>query len=135
MSASREFNWAAFHARRKILKLVGLLLVLGGLFVMLNFMGEVPEEPLKGKSAIFAGMVLLIFGFLALYKGYRLPLEEALELLHRKGRGITESELVHDMRVDQATAQRIIAEMIRKGFLRRAAEQAGAMDEVFEPVK
>ena len=130
-----DFNWNAFHQRRKIRKFVGLILVLGGLFVLLNFMGELPEEPLKGKSAIFGGTVLLIFGFLALYKGYRLPLEAALDIVHKKGRGITASELVHEMRIDGPTATRIIAALISKGFLRRATEQAGHTEEVFEPVR
>ena len=107
--------------------------MLGGLFTILDLMSEVPI-PLTGFRAVFAGTVLMILGFVALYNGYKMPLDEALELVHRKGRGITESELVHDMRVDRATAQRIIAALIRKGFLRRGA-QTTASDEVFEPVK
>ena len=134
MRSDGDFNWAAFHARRKLWKFAGLMLLLGGLFTLLNMMGEIPEEPLKGYSAIFVGTSLMVFGFLALYNGYKLPLDAALDLVHRKGRGITESELVHDMRVDRATAQRIIAALIRKGFLRRGADQSSA-DEVFEPVK
>ena len=133
MRASDEFNWAGFHARRRLFKIAGLVMVLGGLFTILDMVTTVPI-PLTGFRAIAAGTVLMIFGFLALYNGYRLPLTEALDLVHRKGRGITESELVHEMRVDRATAQRIIAGMIRKGFLRRAT-QTTTTEEVFEPVK
>jgi DNA-binding MarR family transcriptional regulator len=91
--------------------------------------------PLTGTRAIFAGTVMIIFGLLALYNGYKLPLAEALDLIHRKGRGITESEIVHDMRVDRATARRILDGLIAKGFLRRATDQPGAAEEVFEPVR
>lgn len=129
-----EFNYTALHRQRKLLKLVGLLLVLGGLFTILDMMSEVPI-PLTGFRAIFAGTVLMIFGFLALYHGYKLPLEAALDLVNRKGRGITESEIVHDMRVDRPTARRIIDALIRKGFLRRATDQASRTEEVFEPVR
>ena len=55
--------------------------------------------------------------------------------MHRKGRGITESEIVHDMRVDRPTARRILDGLIAKGFLRRGSDQSGATEEVFEPVK
>src|SRR5437867_8808855 len=131
---SDDFNWAAFHTRRKLFKLVGLILVLGGLFTIVDMMSEIPI-PLKGYRAVFGGTALMIFGLLALYRGYKLPLDEALDLVHRKGRGVTESEIVHDMRVDRVTARRLIDELIRKGFLRRATEQASATEEVFEPAK
>jgi len=134
MRAADEFNWAGFHRRRKILKLAGLAMVLGGLFTIIDMMSEIPI-PLTGYRAVFVGTVLIIFGLLALYHGYRLPLDEALDLVHRKGRGVTESEIVHDMRVDRPTARRILDGLIRKGFLRRATEQSGATDEVFEPVR
>lgn len=133
-TTASEFNYSAFHRRRKFLKVLGLCLVLGGLFTILDLMSEIPI-PLTGYRAIFVGTVLMIFGFLSLYHGYKLPVDEALELVHRKGRGITPSELVHDMRVDRPTAQRIIEAMIRRGFLRRATEQTGHTEEVFEPVR
>jgi DNA-binding MarR family transcriptional regulator len=97
-------------------------------------MGEIPT-PFRGSRAVIVGLALLVFGLLALYNGYKLPVEEALDLVHRKGRGITESEIVHDMRVDRLTAKRIIAALIAKGYLRRATDQSSAADEVFEPVK
>ncbi|MEI6085663.1 MAG: hypothetical protein WCS70_15370 [Verrucomicrobiota bacterium] len=128
------FNWAAFHRGRKIYKIGGLGLVLFGLFTIVNMMTE-EFIKLTGWRAIFAGTTLILCGLLALYKGYKLPLEEALDLVHRKGRGITESELVHDMRVDRATARRILDGLIAKGFLRRGSDQSGATEEVFEPVK
>ena len=128
------FNYSAFHHRRKLFKVIGLLLVLGGLFTIADMMSEVPI-PLTGYRAIFVGVLLLIFGFLSLYKGYKLPLEEANELIHRRGRGITESELVHEMRVDRATAKRIVAALIQKGFLRSAADLGSQTEEVFEPVQ
>ena len=130
-----NFDHRTFHRRRKMFKVIGLLLVLAGLFTLLNVMGELPEEPLKGSSAVFAGTVLILFGIIFLYDGYKLPLNEALELIHERGRGVTESEIVHDMRVDRPTAGRIINALIAKGFLRRATEQAGRAEEVFEPVR
>lgn len=130
-----NFDHRVFHRRRKLFKVIGLLLGLMGLFVLLNMMGELPEEPLKGTSAIFAGTVLILFGILFLYQGYKLPLEEALELIHERGRGVTESEIVHAMRVDQPTAGRILRALIAKGFLRRATEQPSHAEEVFEPVR
>ncbi len=130
-----NFDHRIFHRRRKLFKVIGLVLALAGVFVLLNMMGELPEEPLKGTSAIFAGTVLVLFGILFLYQGYKLPLEEALELIHERGRGVTESEIVHAMRVDQPTAGRILRGLIAKGFLRRATEQPSHAEEVFEPVR
>ena len=130
-----NFDHRIFHRRRKLFKVIGLVLVLGGLFVLLNMMGEIPEEPLKGYSAVFGGTVLILFGIIFLYHGYKLPLEEALELIHERGRGVTESEIVHDMRVDRPTATRIVRALIAKGFLRRATEQSAQTEEVFEPVR
>ena len=130
----QNFNYALFHTKRKFFKILGLLLVLGGLFTIVDMMSEVPI-PLTGYRAVFVGVVLLIFGFLSLYKGYKLPIEEALDLIHRRGRGITESELVHEMRVDRATAGRLIKELIRKGFLRSSAAGSSETEQVFEPVQ
>jgi cytochrome c biogenesis protein CcdA len=130
-----NFDYHTFHRRRKLLKAMGLVIVLAGLFVLVNMMGEIPEEPLKGSSAVFGGAVLILFGIMFLYQGYKLPLDEALELIHERGRGITESELVHDMRVDRPTATRIIGALIAKGFLRRATTESGVTEEVFEPVR
>ena len=79
--------------------------------------------------------MLILFGIIFLYHGYKLPLEEALELIHERGRGVTESEIVHDMRVDRPTATRIVRALIAKGFLRRATEQSAQTEEVFEPVR
>jgi hypothetical protein len=132
---SANFDHRVFHRRRKLFKVIGLMLGLAGLFVLLNMMGELPEEPLKGTSAIFAGTVLILFGIIFLYQGYKLPLEEALELIHERGRGVTESEIVHAMRVDQPTAGRILGALIAKGFLRRATDQPSHTEEVFEPVR
>ena len=134
---SAEFNWAGFHRRRKFLKFVGFAMVIGGLYTLVDMMGEIPDAPtlFRGNRAIVAGAALIICGLLALYQGYKLPVEEALDLVHRKGRGVTESELVHDMRVDRITAHRILEALIARGFIRRGTEQTGASDEVFEPVK
>ena len=127
-------DFTRFHKRRRLFKVAGLVLVLAGLFTIIDMMSEVPI-PLTGTRAVFVGMVLIIFGLLALYHGYKLPVEEALDLIHQKGRGVTESELVHEMRVDRATARRIINALLQRGFLRRATDQAGEADEVFEPVR
>lgn len=40
-----------------------------------------------------------------------------------------------DMRVDRATAARIISALIAKGFLRRAVDQSSQTEKVFEPVR
>ncbi len=133
-TSTGEFNFSRFHRRRKLLKILGLLLILGGVFMIVDLMSEEPI-PLTGARAVFAGAVLVVFGLLSLYNGYKLPLEEALDLVHRRERGITESELVHDMRVDRATARRIIEGLIRKGFLRRGTAQSTETEEVFEPVR
>lgn len=132
---SANFDHRLFHRRRKLFKIVGLLLVIGGLFTILNLLGEIPEEPLKGWNAVYAGTVLILFGIIFLYHGYKLPLGEAIDLIHERGRGVTESELVHDMRVDRPTATRIIRALIAKGFLRRATDQSSQTEEVFEPVR
>jgi hypothetical protein len=129
-----NFDYHTFHRRRKLFKVIGLVLVLAGLFTLLDMISEIPI-PLTGYRAIFAGTVLMLFGIMLLYHGYKLPLDEALELIHERGRGVTESELVHDMRVDRPTAGRIIRALIAKGFLRRATEQSGHAEEVFEPVR
>jgi len=129
-----NFNHYTFHRRRKLLKFLGLILVIGGLFTIVDMMSEIPI-PLTGYRAIFAGTVLILLGIILLYQGYKLPLEEALELVHERGRGVTESELVHAMRVDRPTAARIIRALIAKGFLRRASAEAGVAEEVFEPVR
>lgn len=127
------FNCVAFHRRRKIFKLAGLVLVLSGLFTILDMISTVPI-PLTGIRAILTGLILLIFGFLALYQGYKLPLAEAIEIVHSRGQGITASELVHLMRVDKPTAERIIQALVRKGFLRTSSDSAKA-EEVFDPVR
>jgi len=131
----RNFDHRLLHRRRKLSKFFRLLLVIGVLFVLLNMMGEIPEEPLKGWNAAYAGTVLILFGIIFLYQGYKLPLAEAIELIHERGRGVTESELVHEMRVDRPTAARIIRALVAKGFLRRATEQSSPTEEVFEPVR
>ena len=128
-----EFNHRMFHRRRKLLKVAGLVLVLIGLYAIIDMMGEVPT-PFRGLRAIFMGTVMLIFGLLALYNGYKLPLDEAIELIHRSGRSVTESEIVHEMRVDRLTAKRILEALIQKGFLRRATDNENRTEEVFEPV-
>ena len=128
-----EFNFAAFHARRKILKITGIVLVVGGLFTIVDMMSNVPI-PLTGVRAVFVGLLLLILGLVSMYNGYKLPLTEAIDLIHGRGRGITASELVHLMRVDLVTADRIIQRLIEKGFLRTSTESTQA-EPVFDPVK
>ncbi len=128
-----EFNFTAFHARRKGLKITGIVLISGGLFMIVDLMSAIPI-PLKGVRAVFAGLLLLILGLVSLYNGYKLPLPEAINLIHGRGRGITASELVHLMRVDRTTADRIIQRLIEKGFLRTSAD-GGQAEEVFDPVQ
>jgi DNA-binding MarR family transcriptional regulator len=96
-------------------------------------MSNVPI-PLTGVRAVFVGLIILILGLVSLYNGYKLPLPEAINLVHGRGRGITASELVHLMRVDRVTANRIIQRLIEKGFLRTSADRTQA-EEVFDPVQ
>ena len=70
-----------------------------------------------------------------MYYGYRLPLEEAIQLIHDRHQGITESELVHAMCVDQVTAQRILQALIKKGFLRAPSQRTVRTEQVYEPVR
>ncbi|MEP6664302.1 MAG: hypothetical protein ABJC04_11630 [Verrucomicrobiota bacterium] len=128
-----EFNHVAFHARRRLLKITGTVLIVCGLFVIMDMMSKVPI-PLTGAKAVFVGLLLLMLGLVSLYNGYKLPLREAIELVHSGGRSITTSELVHLMRVDRLTAERIIRRLIDKGFLRISADH-GLAEEVFDPVK
>ena len=128
-----EFNFPAFHRRRKILKITGIALIIAGLFTVVDMVAERPI-PITGPRAAFAGLLLLIFGLIALYNGYKLPVAEANDLIHSRGRGITASELVHLMRVDRTTADRIIQRLIEKGFLRTSADRTQA-EEVFDPVQ
>lgn len=127
------FNYQTFHRRRKAFKVSGLALVLLGVFTIVDMAWNVPI-PLTGFRALAAGLVLIIFGTLCLYHGYKLPLEEAIEIIHTRGKGITASELVHEMRVDRVTANRIIDALLRKGFLRSSAQRSDA-EEVFDPVQ
>ena len=129
-----DFNVHAFHRRRKFLKALGLILVIVGLFMFVDMVVRRPF-PITGYRAVFAGVILLYFGFLFLYKGYKLPIEEAIDLILTRGRGITESELVLEMRVHRATAGRIIAALIRKGFLRSSGDTSSQTELVFEPVR
>jgi uncharacterized membrane protein len=129
----RPFNYYEFHRKRKFLKLSGLILSLLGFFTIVDMAWKVPI-PLTGIRALFTGIVLIIFGVLCLYQGYKLPLAEALEIIHQRGQGITASELVHEMRVDRITADRMINALVHKGFLRSSAN-SGMVDEVFEAVR
>ena len=90
--------------------------------------------PLRGRAAIFAGVSLLAVGAVLLNAGYKLPVTEAIEILHQRGQGITASELIHLMRVDRVTADRIIAVLLEKGFLKSSAKRNEA-EQVFDVVK
>src|SRR5262245_804281 len=129
----RPFNYYAFHRQRKYLKVGGLVLTVLGIFTIIDMAWKVPI-PLTGVRALFAGLLLISLGVVCLYQGYKLPLDEALEIIHQRGRGITASELVHEMRVDRVTADRMINALVQKGFLRSSAN-GDALDEVFEPVR
>ena len=129
----RPFNYYAFHRQRKFFKIGGFVLTLLGIFTIIDMAWKVPI-PLTGVRALFTGLILILAGVICLYQGYKLPLEEALEIIHQRGRGITASELVHEMRVDRITADRMIDALVQKGFLRSSANR-DATEEVFEPVK
>jgi hypothetical protein len=128
-----EFNYYRFHRRRQLLKTAGWVAVGVGLFCMLDMFFKEPM-PLRGRNAVFAGLSLLAVGAVLLNAGYRLPVTEAIEILHQRGEGITASELIHLMRVDRVTADRIIAVLVEKGFLKSSARRNEA-EQVFDVVK
>ena len=128
-----EFNYYRFHRRRQMLKTAGWVAVAVGLFCLLDLFFKEPM-PLRGRAAIFAGLSLLAVGAVLLNAGYKLPVTEAIEILHQRGQGITASELIHLMRVDRLTADRLIAVLVEKGFLKSSARRNDA-EEVFDVVK
>lgn len=128
-----EFNYYRFHRRRQMLKTAGWVAVALGLFCLLDMFFKEPM-PLRGRTAIFAGLSLLAVGAVLLNAGYKLPVTEAIEILHQRGQGITASELIHLMRVDRVTADRIIAVLLEKGFLKSSARRNEA-EQVFDVVK
>lgn len=128
-----EFNYHKFHRSRQLLKTTGwILLVLGFIFILDLFFRE--PMPLSGRKAIYAGLACLALGSTSLYAGYRLPLDEAIEIIHQRGQGITASELIHLMRVDRVTADRIIAALVEKGFLKSSSKR-NDVEEVFDAVR
>jgi hypothetical protein len=127
------FDYHRFHRGRKILKLTGLVLTLAGLATIIDMPWRVPI-PLTGIRALIVGVVLIIFGVICLYHGYKLPLNEAIEIIHQRGEGITALELIHAMRVDRMTANRIIEALVRKGFLRSTVDRSNT-EPVFDAVK
>ena len=129
-----DFNYRAFHRRRKIQKWIGAIFLTLGFFTIIDMISTVPI-PITGIRAVFVGTLLMIFGLIWLYKGYRLPLEEAIELIHGRSQGITESEIVHEMMVDKITAHRILNALVQKGFIRPSSSQAGQAEEVYDAVK
>ena len=128
-----EFNYHNFHRRRKTLKTVGLVLTVLGIFTIIDMSWKVPI-PLTGLRALVVGLTLIVVGVVSLYNGYKLPLDEALDIIHVRGEGITASELIHQMRVDRVTANRIIEALVQKGFLRSSAERSNA-ETVFDAVR
>ena len=128
-----EFDYHKFHRRRTLLKTAGWVLLGVGLFVVLDMFFRAPV-PLRGLRGLFAGIGVIIVGVISLYSGYKLPVAEALEIIHRRGRGISASELIHEMRVDQVTANRIIEALLQKGFLRSSSGNTNA-EEVYEVVQ
>ena len=129
-----SFDYRKFHRRRSFLKLIGLVLLLLGLFTLVDMLDEVPI-PLVGYRAIIGGTLLSVLGCVFLYNGYKLPIREAVELIHSRPSGITESELVHVMMVDKTTAQRILNALVSKGFVRGSRDKSVVADEVFEAVR
>lgn len=128
-----EFNYHKFHQRRQLVKTVGLVLVVAGVCTIVDMAWKLPI-PLTGSRALLAGLVMIGFGATAIYHGYKLPIPEAIEILHQRGQGITASELIHLMRVDRLTADRIIAVLVEKGFLKSSARR-DETEPVFDIVK
>jgi hypothetical protein len=129
----REFDYHRFHRRRTLIKTTGWILVGIGLFLVVELFFREPM-PLRGLRGLFAGVVIIILGAIALYSGYRLPINEALDIIHRRGQGISASELIREMRVDKVTAHRIIDALLQKGFLRTNTGNTNA-EEVYEVVQ
>jgi MarR family protein len=129
----QDFNYHTFHKRRRAIKITGLVLVIAGVFTIIDMSWKVPI-PLTGVRALMVGLVLILFGSIALYNGYKLPVNEAIEIIHRRGAGVSASELIHEMRVDRATANRIIDALLRKGFL-RSSSGARTAEEFYEIVR
>ncbi len=129
-----EFNYNKFHRRRQMLKTTGWVAVAVGLFFVLDMFFKEPM-PFNKRTTVFAGLGLLVAGGFLLNAGYRLPVAVAIEIIHQSGKdGITASELVHLMRVDRLTANRIIAVLMEKGFLKSSSRRNDA-EEVFDAVK
>lgn len=129
-----EFNYYKFHSRRQTLKMAGWVAVAVGLFFVFDMFFKEPM-PFNKRATVFAGLGLLVTGGFLLNAGYRLPVAEAIEIIHQNGKGgITASELVHLMRVDRLTANRIIAVLMEKGFL-KSSSRRNDTEEVFDTVK
>ena len=128
-----EFDYHRFHRRRRVIKITGYVLLFGGVFTIIDMSWKVPI-PLTGLRALVVGVVMIFLGVMCLYNGYKLPMDEALEIIHRRGRGISASELIHEMRVDRVTANRIIDVLLQKGFLRANSGNTNA-EEVYEVVQ
>ena len=129
-----EFNYYKFHRRRQTLKTAGWVAVAVGLFFVFDMFFKEPM-PFNKRATVFAGLGLLVTGGFLLNAGYKLPVTEAIEIIHQNGKeGITASELVHLMRVDRLTANRIIAVLMEKGFLKSSSRRNDA-EEVFDAVK
>ncbi len=129
-----EFNYYKFHRRRQTLKTAGWVAVAVGLFFVLDMFFKEPM-PFNKRTAVFAGLGLLVTGGFLLNAGYKLPVAEAIEIIHQNGKGgITASELIHLMRVDRLTANRIIAVLMEKGFLKSSSKRNDT-EEVFDAVK
>ncbi len=127
-----EFNYHKFHRQRQTIKTIGWVLLGLGLFAVLDLFFREPM-PLRGLKGLYAGLALLVVAGLTLYSGYKLPVAEALEIIHQHGRGISVGELIHEMRVDRVTADRIIAELVEKGFLRASGDSNA--EKVYEAVR
>ena len=128
-----DFDYHRFHRRRTLIKTTGWILLGLGLFGVLEMFFREPM-PLRGLRGLAAGVLFVIIGAICLWSGYKLPVAEALEIIHRRGRGISASELIHEMRVDQTTANRIIEALLQKGFLRSSSGNTNA-EEIYDVVQ
>jgi hypothetical protein len=128
-----DFDYHRFHRRRTLIKTTGWVLLCLGIFVVIDMFFRAPV-PLRGLRGLFAGISVIVLGALCLWSGYKLPVTEALEIIHRRGRGISASELIHEMRVDKLTANRIIEALLQKGFLRSSSGNTNA-EQVYDVVR
>lgn len=122
----KPFDHQMFNAKRKTLKTFGWVALGLGLLTIVDMSSNFPI-PLTGVRAILTGLALIIVGMVLLYRGYKLPLQEAMDWIYSQdpGTGVSVSHLVENMRVDRNTAGLILNCLHKDGYLRGEAMEDG----------